>query len=97
MAHELITLQLGNYSNFVGTHWWNIQESSFNYDDQSSDEKSEFNPDVTFREGLNLRRQVTYTPRVVFVDLKKNFGNAPVHHSKLYDNNDLGNYGKMQF
>lgn len=22
---EVITLQIGNYSNYVGTHWWNIQ------------------------------------------------------------------------
>lgn len=22
---EIITLQLGHYSNYVGAHWWNIQ------------------------------------------------------------------------
>jgi len=25
LTREIITLQLGNYSNYVGTHWWNIQ------------------------------------------------------------------------
>jgi len=24
-AHEIITLQLGNYSNFVGAHFFNLQ------------------------------------------------------------------------
>ncbi len=24
-GHELITLQLGNYANFVGAHFWNLQ------------------------------------------------------------------------
>ena len=93
MAQEMITLQLGHYSNHIGTHWWNIQESSFNYN-ETLDDKPQFNPDVTFREGLNLRRQITYTPRVVYVDLKKNFGNAPLHHSKLYDN-DIDSYGRQ--
>lgn len=25
LCREIITLQLGHYSNFVGTHWWNLQ------------------------------------------------------------------------
>lgn len=24
-TREIITLQVGHYANFVGTHWWNIQ------------------------------------------------------------------------
>ncbi len=27
---EIITLQLGHYSNFIGTHWWNLQVSLIN-------------------------------------------------------------------
>lgn len=27
-SREVITLQIGNYSNYVGTHWWNIQVSN---------------------------------------------------------------------
>ena len=27
MAREILTFQLGNYSNYIGTHWWNIQVS----------------------------------------------------------------------
>ena len=26
---EVITLQVGHYANFVGAHWWNMQEGSF--------------------------------------------------------------------
>lgn len=25
MGHEIITLQFGNYANYVGTHFWNTQ------------------------------------------------------------------------
>lgn len=28
-SHEIVTIQAGNYANFVGTHWWNIQVSIF--------------------------------------------------------------------
>ncbi len=28
---EILTLQLGHYANFVGTHMWNAQESLFTY------------------------------------------------------------------
>ena len=29
--HEVVTLQLGHYSNFVGTHWWNLQVCVYLY------------------------------------------------------------------
>lgn len=24
-SREILTIQLGHYSNFIGSHWWNIQ------------------------------------------------------------------------
>ena len=24
-TREVVTLQIGHYSNFIGTHWWNLQ------------------------------------------------------------------------
>lgn len=68
MAREILTLQLGNYSNYVGTHWWNIQEASFNYDPNA--DPPEVDHDVLYREGRTLTRQTTYTPRLLLVDLK---------------------------
>ncbi|KAG5684918.1 hypothetical protein PVAND_014126 [Polypedilum vanderplanki] len=67
VTREIITLQLGNYANFVGTHFWNTQEHSFNYDPEV--EVSEINHDVLFREG-NYNRNVTFTPRMLLLDLK---------------------------
>ncbi|KAH3882235.1 protein misato homolog 1-like [Dreissena polymorpha] len=66
---EIVTLQVGHYSNFVGTHMWNAQESSFNYDPAKASEK-EICHDVLYREGQNLQREVTFTPRLVLLDLK---------------------------
>lgn len=46
---EILTLQFGHYSNFVGTHWWNIQERGFEY---NTNQPSEINHDVLYREGF---------------------------------------------
>ncbi|OAD59046.1 Protein misato [Eufriesea mexicana] len=70
-SREILTIQFGHYSNFIGTHWWNLQESNFSYD---PDNPSELNHDVLYKEGENLRKQVTFTPRLLIVDLKGAFG-----------------------
>lgn len=33
---EIITLQLGNYSNHVATHWWNLHQNSTHRKDHNS-------------------------------------------------------------
>ncbi|KAF5292293.1 hypothetical protein FQA39_LY03327 [Lamprigera yunnana] len=81
MAREVLTLQFGHYSNFVGTHWWNIQETGFEY---CSDEPSEINHDVLFREGLTNQGVVTFTPRLLLVDLKGALRTLP-EVGTLYD------------
>ncbi|KAM4539631.1 protein misato homolog 1 isoform 2-T2 [Odontesthes bonariensis] len=67
-CREVITLQLGHYSNFVGTHWWNLQDASLSYDPGSP--LAEVQSDVVFREGRTLGGHVTYTPRLISMDLK---------------------------
>ncbi|XP_041932515.1 protein misato homolog 1 [Alosa sapidissima] len=68
LCREVITLQLGHYSNFVGTHWWNLQDASLCYDLDGS--PGELQSDVMFREGVTHGGQVTYTPRLIAMDLK---------------------------
>ena len=88
----VITLQFGNYSNYIGSHFWNIQEAGFVY---SSGTNSKCVPDISndvlFREGISgLGKndgQLTYTPRLVSVDLKGALGCLPLY-GDLY-NNDL--------
>lgn len=58
---EILTLQLGHYSNFIGAHWWNLQEQSFEYNTPTP---SEVNHDVLYREGV--------TNKVVNYHVKKN-------------------------
>ncbi|XP_050992237.1 protein misato homolog 1 [Labeo rohita] len=67
-CREVVTLQLGHYSNFIGTHWWNLQDAALVYDADLP--VGELQSDVLFREGLTLGGHVTYTPRLIAMDLK---------------------------
>jgi hypothetical protein len=55
---EILYIQAGTLPNFVGTHFWNTQESYFQYDDdQGADgaDEPEINHGVSFREGLSSK------------------------------------------
>ncbi len=69
--HEIITLQLGNLSNYTATHFWNAQESYFTYGDQ---EQSPVNHDIHWRAGVGHDGSETFLPRTVIYDLKGGFG-----------------------
>ena len=80
MTKPLITIQCGNYSNYIGSHFWNLQESAFVYNnpnDASSKSAGydilEVDNDVLYREGETLNKEVTFTPRLIAVDLNQCF------------------------
>lgn len=73
-TREILTLQFGHYSNYIGAHFWNIQELSFDY---TGTAKTECNHDILYREGQNLKGEVTYTPRLLLADLKGSLRTLP--------------------
>ncbi|PWI64086.1 hypothetical protein PCL_12682 [Purpureocillium lilacinum] len=79
--HEIITLQLGNLSNYTATHFWNAQVSYFTYGDQ---QQSPVNHDVHWRAGVGHDGAETFLPRTVIYDLKGGFG-ALRKINPLYD------------
>ncbi|KAL8656717.1 MAG: hypothetical protein Q9210_000058 [Variospora velana] len=84
--HEILTLQLGHRANYLATHFWNTQESYFNYDFAS--EPSLIDHDVHFRAGQGPGGEDTYTPRTLIYDLKGGFGNLR-KWGALYDQGDV--------
>ncbi|OTA81784.1 hypothetical protein M434DRAFT_17260 [Hypoxylon sp. CO27-5] len=68
---EIITLQLGQQSNYLANHFWNAQESYFTY---GADEESPIDHDVHFRPGIGSDGSETFMPRTVIYDLKGGFG-----------------------
>ncbi|XP_066245946.1 protein misato [Euwallacea similis] len=83
-TREILTFQFGHYSNFIGTHWWNIQEAGFEYNPSLP---SEIDHDVLFREGLTPQGRVTYTPRLLLVDLKGSLRTL-TQEGELYDSHE---------
>lgn len=73
-TREILTLQFGHYSNYVGAHFWNLQELSFDY---TGTVKCETNPDIIYREGENIKGETTYTPRLLLADLKGSLKTLP--------------------
>ncbi|KAH7080898.1 protein DML1 [Paraphoma chrysanthemicola] len=69
--HEIVTLQFGERSNYLGTHFWNTQESYFTYPPEP---ESPVNHDVLFRPGIAPNGSDTFTPRALLYDLKGAFG-----------------------
>ncbi|KAI2626647.1 tubulin nucleotide-binding domain-like protein [Hypoxylon sp. NC1633] len=68
---EIITLQLGQQSNYLANHFWNTQESYFTY---GADEESPVDHNVHFRPGIGSDGTETFMPRTVIYDLKGGFG-----------------------
>ncbi|KAK3356990.1 tubulin domain-containing protein [Lasiosphaeria hispida] len=84
--HEIITLQLGQQSNYLATHFWNTQESYFTY---SENEESLVDHDVHWRPGVGADGTETFMPRTVIYDLKGGFGSLRKINA-LYADQDEG-------
>ncbi|KAM3962315.1 misato mitochondrial distribution and morphology regulator [Aphomia sociella] len=84
-TREILTLQFGHYTNYIGSHFWNIQELSFDY---SGTVKSEVNHDILYREGRSTTGEVTYTPRLLLADLKGSLNTLPISGGLPNDNNE---------
>lgn len=55
---EILYFQAGRFSNFIGSHFWNAQESYFTYGEDA--EEPLVDHDVSFREGLNHQVRLVY-------------------------------------
>ncbi|KAJ5746983.1 uncharacterized protein N7511_008679 [Penicillium nucicola] len=88
--HEIVTLQLGQRANYLATHFWNLQESYFTYNES---EESNVDHDVHFRPGVGADSSETYTPRTVIYDLKGGFGTLRKNNA-LYELSEDYNAGQ---
>ncbi|KAJ7268065.1 Misato segment II tubulin-like domain-containing protein [Mycena rebaudengoi] len=69
---EILYIQAGTQANYIGTHFWNTQESYFTYGDEEEDPETSHG--ISFREGLNLKGEPTFCPRLLMFDFKNKFG-----------------------
>lgn len=92
-TREILTLQFGHYSNYVGAHFWNLQELSFDY---TGTVKTEVNHDILYREGKNANGETTYTPRLLLADLKGSLKSLPASGGLLEDNESECEWDKVE-
>ncbi|XP_010531227.1 PREDICTED: protein misato homolog 1 isoform X2 [Tarenaya hassleriana] len=75
---EIVTVQVGGFANFVGSHFWNFQDELLGLaDDPESDpifKNQRLNMDVLYRAGETQMGVATYTPRVVSVNFQGSLG-----------------------
>ncbi|CAI0554145.1 unnamed protein product [Linum tenue] len=77
---EIVTIQVGGFANFVGSHYWNFQDELLGLaDDPDSDpafanHQQYLNMDVLYRTGETNKGIPTYTPRLVSIDLQGSLG-----------------------
>lgn len=67
-SQELITLQFGNFSNFVGTHYWNFHYKRIT-EKQRNEETSEY-VNKLFRESFTNSSRSRFLPRTIYFDIK---------------------------
>lgn len=84
-TREVVTIQIGNYANYVGTHMWNLQRASFRFAEppsasqnptyssiQNAQSPPQVNHAVLFRECGQM-----FTPRLIAIDLNQALGSYP--------------------
>ncbi|GAX76227.1 hypothetical protein CEUSTIGMA_g3671.t1 [Chlamydomonas eustigma] len=82
-GHDLITLSLGNYSNYVAAHFWNIQDELLGYTDLEdwTDLSAVIDSTVLFNIKENRQGALSYHPRALFVDLSGSLGGVSLSDS----------------
>eukprot|EP00879_Flechtneria_rotunda_P013994 GHRR01014621.1.p1 GENE.GHRR01014621.1~~GHRR01014621.1.p1 ORF type:complete len:376 (+),score=113.27 GHRR01014621.1:168-1295(+) len=77
MAGDIITLQIGSYANYVGAHFWNLQDeaiSNIQAQGSSSSVAASINHEVLCSWSENQDGYATYRPRAVVLDLCGSLG-----------------------
>ncbi|KAH0900619.1 hypothetical protein HID58_040122 [Brassica napus] len=74
MRREIVTIQVGEFANFIGSHFWNFQDELLAL---ASDPESDpifpnhnLDMDVLYRSGENQQGVSTYTPRLLSVNFE---------------------------
>ncbi|KAK0543609.1 mtDNA inheritance, partitioning of the mitochondrial organelle [Tilletia horrida] len=85
MQREQLFLTFGSFAAHVQTHFWNAQESYFDYGQESASVVSSLvDHDVCFRSGVGAHGEDTFLPRTLIFDVREEFGSLR-NVNRLYD------------
>ncbi|KAK9119558.1 hypothetical protein Scep_017651 [Stephania cephalantha] len=75
---EIVTIQVGGFANFIGSHFWNFQDDLLGLAEDSQADpvyrNQSLNMDVLYRAGETQQGASTYTPRLVSIDFQGSLG-----------------------
>ncbi|RZC30608.1 protein misato homolog 1-like isoform X1 [Glycine soja] len=75
---EIVTVQVGDFANFVGSHFWNFQDELLglagNPSADSVFKNQDLNMDVLYRTGETQQGIPSYTPRLLSINIRGSLG-----------------------
>ncbi|XP_021847444.1 uncharacterized protein [Spinacia oleracea] len=85
---EVVTIQVGGFANFIGSHFWNFQDEllglASDHDMDPVFQNPGVNMDVLYRSGETQEGVLTYTPRLLSVNYQGSLGSMS-SHGTLYN------------
>ncbi|XP_022977534.1 protein misato homolog 1 isoform X1 [Cucurbita maxima] len=89
---EVVTVQVGEFANFVGSHFWNFQDELIGLAaaplGDAVFKNQHLNMDVLYRSGETQQGVLTYTPRLVSVGFKGGLGSVSARGTLYNDDAD---------
>ncbi|XP_039054402.1 protein misato homolog 1-like [Hibiscus syriacus] len=77
---EIVTVQVGGFANFIGSHFWNFQDEMLGLaSDPCGDpvfRTRSLNMGVLYRTGETHQGTITYTPRLLSIDFQGSLGSV---------------------
>lgn len=70
---EVVSVQIGGYANYVGAHFWNLQDESLARHPDAGG-LVELSSDVLFRRAARPNATLPYAPRLQIIDMSGSFG-----------------------
>jgi hypothetical protein len=72
MNEQQITIQVGNYANYIGAHFWNFQDEIYSTCQDTQEETGEdsetYNVNQLYRFGKTVTGRQTCTPRALIIE-----------------------------
>jgi hypothetical protein len=69
---EVVTVQLGEYANYLGSHFWNLQDEAVAQHTDAG--RQELSPHIFLREAPVHGSKISFSPRLQILDLTGAFG-----------------------
>ncbi|XP_020528148.1 protein misato homolog 1 isoform X2 [Amborella trichopoda] len=85
---EIVTIQVGGISNYIGSHFWNFQDELLGLAEENNGDpvykNTDMDMDVFYRAGETHQGIPTYTPRLLSIDMQGALGSLRASGS-LYE------------